>query len=48
MPLETAQDVKRTRDDLNDIGLARAIAGKHSRFAEPLRASSHAVPVISV
>ena len=44
MALEAAQHVERARHHLNDVALACQIAGEHSLFAEPLRASSHAVP----
>jgi hypothetical protein len=46
MALEAAQDVERARHHLNDIALARGVAGKHSLFTEPLRTPSHQVPAI--
>src|SRR5436309_4897404 len=41
MTLEAAQDVERPRHHLNHITLACEIAGEHSLFAKPFRASSH-------
>ena len=41
MPLETAQDIERPRHHLDDVALARQIAGEDSAFAEPLGSSSH-------
>jgi biotin carboxyl carrier protein len=41
MTLEAAQDVERPRHHLDHITLACQIAGKHSLFAKPFRASSH-------
>jgi hypothetical protein len=41
MAFEAAQYVEGARHHLNDIALARKIAGEHSLFAEPFRASSH-------
>src|SRR5438477_607241 len=41
MTLETAQDIECPRHHLNDIALARAIAGEHSPPTQPLRAPPH-------
>src|SRR6266704_3727095 len=41
MAFEAAQDVERARHHLDNVALACKIAGEHSLFAEPLRASSH-------
>ena len=42
MTFEAAQDIEGPRHHLNHIALACQIAGEHSLFAKPLRASSHA------
>jgi biotin carboxyl carrier protein len=44
MAFEAAQYIESARHHLNDVSLTCKIAGEHSLFAEPLRASSHVVP----
>src|SRR5882672_1283413 len=44
MAFEAAQYIERARHHLDDVSLTCKIAGEHSLFAEPLRASSHVVP----
>src|ERR1035437_4257719 len=46
MAFEAAQYVERARHHLNNVALTRKIAGEHSLFTEPLRASSHALPTL--
>src|SRR2546429_6015820 len=46
MAFEAAQDVERARHHLDNVALACKIAGEHSLFAEPLRASSHVLAFI--
>jgi hypothetical protein len=41
MAFEAAKYVEGARHHLNDVTLAREIAGEHSLLAEPFRASSH-------
>jgi hypothetical protein len=44
MTLEAAQYIEGARNHLNNVAIAGKIAGQHSLFTEPLRASSHVVP----
>jgi hypothetical protein len=41
MAFEAAQDIEGPRHHLNDVTLARQVAGEHSLLTQSLRASSH-------
>jgi hypothetical protein len=43
MTLEAAQYIEGARNHLNNVAIAGKIAGQHSLFTKPLRASSHVV-----